>query len=157
MHAQKDVPSLTRHDVKLALIAAGEAQDPTLPALPNVDEEIRETVYLAERSGITILSDTTGSHLSTKNAAGLFESANFVHVSCHGLQHPTEPLQSAFCLSDGHLTVEELMHNELKDAFFSFLSACETAKGDKDQPDQAIHLAATMLCVGFKSIVATMW
>jgi CHAT domain-containing protein len=49
------------------------------------------------------------------------------------------------------------MKLDLKDAVFAFLSACETAKGDTEQPDQAIHLAAAMLFVGFKSIVATMW
>jgi CHAT domain-containing protein len=45
----------------------------------------------------------------------------------------------------------------LKGAYLAFLGACETAKGDREQSDQAIHLAATMLFVGFKSVVATMW
>jgi CHAT domain-containing protein len=55
------------------------------------------------------------------------------------------------------LPVSELMKLDLKGAFLAFLSACETAKGDRNQPDQAIHLAATMLFVGFKSVVASMW
>jgi hypothetical protein len=50
-----------------------------------------------------------------------------------------------------------LIELKLDDAFLAFLSACETAKGDKKQPDQAMHLAAAMLFSGFKSIVATMW
>lgn len=37
------------------------------------------------------------------------------------------------------------------------LSACETATGDSEQPDQAVHLAAAMLFVGFRSVIATMW
>jgi CHAT domain-containing protein len=49
------------------------------------------------------------------------------------------------------------MKLDLKHAQLAFLSACETAKGDREQPDQAIHLAATMLFVGFKSVIGTMW
>jgi CHAT domain-containing protein len=63
----------------------------------------------------------------------------------------------AFCLSDGNLTVSRLMELDLKDAYFAFLSDCETAKGDEKQPDQIIHIAAAMLFVGFRSIVGTMW
>jgi CHAT domain-containing protein len=40
---------------------------------------------------------------------------------------------------------------------FAFLSACETAKGDRSQPDQAVHLAASLLFCGFRSVIATMW
>ena len=42
----------------------------------------------------------------------------------------------------------------------AFLSACETAKGDSKTPDEAIHLAATLLFqlfAGFRGVVATMW
>lgn len=62
-----------------------------------------------------------------------------------------------FVMRDQMLTVSQLMAINLPDAFMAFLSACETAKGDRHQPDQAIHLAATMLFVGFKSVVGTMW
>jgi CHAT domain-containing protein len=50
-----------------------------------------------------------------------------------------------------------LMELKLDNAFLAFLSACEMAKGDKEQPDQAMHLAAGMLFRGFKSVIATMW
>ncbi|KAJ7123558.1 hypothetical protein C8R44DRAFT_784007, partial [Mycena epipterygia] len=39
----------------------------------------------------------------------------------------------------------------------AFLSACETAKGDDTVPDEAMHLAATLLFAGFRGVVATMW
>ncbi|KAJ7845045.1 hypothetical protein B0H14DRAFT_2358317 [Mycena olivaceomarginata] len=38
----------------------------------------------------------------------------------------------------------------------AFLSACETAKGGEDIPDQTIHRAATLLFPRFKGVVATM-
>lgn len=84
-------------------------------------------------------------------------SAHVLHLACHGFQHPTDPLQSGFAMRDSMLTVRELMKLELPNAFLAFLSACETAKGDKVQPDQTVHLAAAMLFTGFRSVIATMW
>jgi hypothetical protein len=55
------------------------------------------------------------------------------------------------------LTISKLMELKLDRPWFAFLSACETAKGDAEQPDQVMHLAAAMLFAGFKSVVATMW
>jgi CHAT domain-containing protein len=49
------------------------------------------------------------------------------------------------------------MEMNLKHAFVAFLSACETAKGDRTYADEVVHLAATMLFAGFKSVIATMW
>jgi CHAT domain-containing protein len=60
-------------------------------------------------------------------------------------------------LSNGTLTVSKLMGLDLNQAWFAYLSACETAKGDAKQPDQGVHLATAMLFAGFKSVVATMW
>jgi CHAT domain-containing protein len=80
-----------------------------------------------------------------------------VHIACHGSQDSGDPLKSAFHLSNDNISVSDLMQLNLAGAYLAFLSACETAKGDHDQPDQAVHLAATMLFIGFKSIVATMW
>ena len=49
------------------------------------------------------------------------------------------------------------MQLSFPNAFLAILSACQTARGDDTQPDQAVHLAATMLFLGFKSVLATMW
>jgi CHAT domain-containing protein len=49
------------------------------------------------------------------------------------------------------------MQLHLPNAELAYLSACETASTDEYQPDEAMNLAATMLFVGFKSVVATMW
>jgi CHAT domain-containing protein len=125
-------------------------------ALPQVKTEIAHVVKIAERAGAhtQILSEA-----GTRNEVSkALESASIVHIACHGLQDTADPLQSAFYLSDSRrLTVSDLMELDLKHAQLAFLSACETAKGDKEQPDQAIHLAATMLFVGFKSVIGTMW
>jgi CHAT domain-containing protein len=53
--------------------------------------------------------------------------------------------------------LSRLVELKMDTAFLAFLSACETAKGDQDQPDQIMHLAAAMMFTGFKSVIATMW
>ncbi|KAG1846177.1 CHAT domain-containing protein [Suillus subalutaceus] len=38
-----------------------------------------------------------------------------------------------------------------------FFSACETAVGDHDTPDEVIHLAAGLQFAGVKSVIGTLW
>jgi hypothetical protein len=82
--------------------------------------------------------------------------AHVLHMACHGIQH-SEPLKSSFLLQDGRLSIEDIIHLNLPHASLAFLSACQTAKGDHNAPDQAVHLAASMLFCGFRSVVGTMW
>ncbi|KZV93488.1 hypothetical protein EXIGLDRAFT_717092 [Exidia glandulosa HHB12029] len=86
---------------------------------------------------------------------------NYVHLACHGEQDPEDPLKSSFVLNDGRLTLERLMDiahsSDSAVGELAFLSACETATGDEKVPDEAVHLAAGMLAVGYRSVVATMW
>jgi CHAT domain-containing protein len=151
--AQDRVKTVEVRNSAFLVIAAHNKQ---LRALPNVDVETREVIDVAVRAGTKVNAHCDDSAVQNDVAKSL-ESAQFVHVASHGTQNALQPLQSGLCLNDGVLTVEQLMKLELKDAFFAFLSACETAKGDKEQPDQTIHLAATLLFTGFKSVVGTMW
>jgi CHAT domain-containing protein len=57
--------------------------------------------------------------------------ATILHLACHGHQHSENALQSGFVMTDKILTIESLMPVPLPHAFMAFLSACETAKGDK--------------------------
>lgn len=91
------------------------------------------------------------------NVLRTMTDAPLVHLACHGRQDPHNPLASGFVLADGMLTLARLMTLNLPQAFFAYLSACESAKGDTRQPDQAVHLAAAMLFAGFKSVIGTMW
>jgi CHAT domain-containing protein len=84
-------------------------------------------------------------------------SANFVHPACRGIQDRSAPHASCFSLKDGDVAIAELIELEPGRPFFAFLSACETAKGDERHADEAIHLAASILFAGYKSVVATMW
>ena len=81
----------------------------------------------------------------------------WLHLACHGSQDSVDPTQSAFALYDGRLTLSALMDTVSDNAELAFLSACQTAVGDEKNPEESIHLAAGMLAVGFKGVIATMW
>jgi CHAT domain-containing protein len=76
-------------------------------------------------------------------------------MACHGIQD-SDPLKSAFLLRDGRLSIEDIIQLNLPRAFLAFLSACQTAKGDLNAPDQAVHLVGSKLFCGFGSLVGTM-
>jgi CHAT domain-containing protein len=144
-------------DAKTVLMSASHTSSGRFVALPNVKKEIGLVADIARNvnSHCTTLSPAEVTDEEISNA---LQSASIVHIACHGLQNTVDPLESAFHLSDDRkLSVSDLMKLDLKHAQLAFLSACETAKGDREQPDQAIHLAATMLFVGFKSVIGTMW
>ncbi|KAF8509622.1 CHAT domain-containing protein [Gautieria morchelliformis] len=84
-------------------------------------------------------------------------TTSVAHFACHGQQHPENPLESALMLHDGLLKVSQIMQQPTPNARLAFLGACQTATGDKTLPDEAIHLASTLLFGGFQGVIATMW
>jgi CHAT domain-containing protein len=87
----------------------------------------------------------------------LLPEATILHLACHGIQNVREPLRSGFIMHDKMMEVADLIQLNLPKARLAFLSACETAQGDVERPDEALHLAATMLYAGFKSVISTLW
>lgn len=82
---------------------------------------------------------------------------SMAHFACHTQQNTQNPLESAFLLQDGELKVANIMQQSMPNASLAVLSACETAMGDENLPDEAIHLGATLLYAGFQGVVATLW
>jgi CHAT domain-containing protein len=128
-----------------------------MPALDAVDQEVRSVCEAAEKARMRVLSTRTTGTSTIEHAVSNFADADIAHLACHGVQDAKDALQSGFCLGDGRLTVAELMKLKLPSPFLAFLSACETAKGDKTLPDQTVHLAAAMLFCGFQNVIGTMW
>ena len=80
-----------------------------------------------------------------------------IHFACHASQDIENPLRSGFHLHDGRLELAEVMKQRITDCELAFLSACQTSTGDEKLCEEAVHLAAGMLAVGYRSVVATMW
>jgi CHAT domain-containing protein len=75
------------------------------------------------------LGDDRGMQVQT--LLGRLPEATILHLACHGIQDAEIPLNSGFVMSDGTLTISKLIGVSSPRAFLAFLSACETAKGDK--------------------------
>jgi CHAT domain-containing protein len=82
---------------------------------------------------------------------------DWVHLACHGTQHATDPMKSAFILHDKKLRLDSLMAKAHHNTRLAFLSACETATGDQTLPEESVHLTSAMLAAGFPSVIGTMW
>jgi CHAT domain-containing protein len=117
--------------------------------------ECIELVAKSQQFGRAV--EVIGSAATIQQVTERVKSASFLHLACHGIQDQTNALESGFYLSDGKLTISKLMDLQLDKPWLAYLSACETAKGDANQPDQVMHLAAAMLFAGFKHVIATMW
>jgi hypothetical protein len=82
----------------------------------------------------------------------------WVHLSCHGSQHLTDPTASAFWLTDGPLRITDLtQQHDPGPRELAFLSACQTATGSPRALDESIHLAAAMQLLGYRHVIATLW
>jgi CHAT domain-containing protein len=156
LRAQRATKPLRRDRLSLALVAEKRAQDAALLTIPGVDEEIEHVAAVTRSNTVKSVYQQAGMTTVTGTSA-MMQTADIVHLACHGIQDMEDATQSGFCLGDGRLTIGKLMELKLNNVFLAFLSACETAKGDKEQPDQAMHLAAAMLFSGFKVVIATMW
>lgn len=79
------------------------------------------------------------------------------------MQKKAKPLDSTFHLHpslnypDGHLPLSHVITKSFPEADFAYLSACQTATGDKSLVEESVHLAAGMLMAGYQSVIATLW
>ncbi|KAH9474316.1 hypothetical protein JR316_0012774 [Psilocybe cubensis] len=96
---------------------------------------------------------------ATRNAvlSGIMDHSR-VHLACHGhLGDDNQPFRSSFELYNERLELLELIQAKLPHAELAFLSACHSAAGDTQTPDESIHLSAALQFCGFRSVVGTLW
>ncbi|EJC99027.1 TPR-like protein, partial [Fomitiporia mediterranea MF3/22] len=85
------------------------------------------------------------------------QKATWIHFACHG-HLGRGSLDSSFRLSDGGLTLLDIIRANLPNAEFAFLSACHTAEQDIcSLYDEILHLAAAIQFSRFRSMIGTMW
>jgi CHAT domain-containing protein len=142
-----------RSSSKILLLAPIENSS-DLPQLPHALVEVSSIEALVASEAV-IQNDAPDQ--TVDSVLRLIPQADIVHFACHGRQINAEPLQSGFELSDGRLTLSHLMSLHIPRGRLAYLSACESAAVDANQPDEAVNIATAMLYVGFKSIIATLW
>ncbi|KAK7051931.1 CHAT domain-containing protein [Favolaschia claudopus] len=125
--------------------------------LPGTRTELAKIQSQVPTEWLTSLGNTSPATKGT--ALTHLQDSSIVHLACHGIQDKFHPLDSGLVLNDGALKVSQIMkpQSQQKHMSLAFLSACETAKGDDQLPDEAMHLAATLQFAGFRGVVGTMW
>lgn len=132
----------------------GQEDTPTLTPLPHTSKELA----LIERhiKGMPSLQ-LKSKQATVHTVSEALEQYGHIHLACHASQDTTNPAESCFHLHDGNLSLAAISRRPLKNKGLAFLSACQTATGDKELPDEAAHLAAGMLVAGYPSVIASMW
>jgi CHAT domain-containing protein len=136
------------------LLAISQPATPAQNPLPGTVIEVNAIQNHTSRIHVTRLN---GQEATVTAALRHMKECNWIHLACHGIQDTASPTNSAFLLFDNPLTLREIMKQSFSHTELAFLSACQTAKGDSELPEEAIHLAAGMLMAGYGSVVATMW
>ncbi|KAG9125454.1 hypothetical protein FRC07_007520 [Ceratobasidium sp. 392] len=140
--------------LKGGLLAIGQDASLELPPLPNTVEELKAIERCLTPSHYHRLTGASATVAATLDA---MDAHSWVHFACHATQDRSNPHHSAFYLHDGKLTLEAIAKRAFKNKGLAFLSACQTATGDRDLPSEATHLAAGMLTAGYRSVIASSW
>ncbi|VDB86992.1 unnamed protein product [Peniophora sp. CBMAI 1063] len=152
----RSIDAVANERVAPSVLVVTQADVPGCTPIPGTlveGERVREV--LAQSKYDTSLF--TGDEVSKAAVRTALNQHTWLHLACHGTQNAEDPLQSAFALYDGPLSLLDLMNTRSDNAELAFLSACQTAVGDEKMPEESMHLAAGMLAVGYKGVVATMW
>ncbi|THU76349.1 hypothetical protein K435DRAFT_739358 [Dendrothele bispora CBS 962.96] len=137
-----------------SVLIISQPSTPGLTSLPGTVEEVEAIQRYTSPDHICHL---THEQATVEAVLDEMSKHEIIHLACHGIQNVKNPLSSAFALYDGRLELTTLLMLSLKNAELAFLSACQTAIGDGNLPEETVHLAAGMLAVGYPSVIATMW
>ncbi|KAF8675704.1 TPR-like protein [Rhizoctonia solani] len=150
---------LSKHETyfpnQLRVLAIGQENTPGHAQLLGTREELSALSSFKKSFGAFKKIEESEATKSAVLAA--LEEYNCVHFACHACQATSQFDQSGFALHDGRLTLSEITAKTVAGRKFAFLSACQTAKGDKMLADEAVHLTSGLLVAGYSNVIGTMW
>ncbi|KAG1718332.1 CHAT domain-containing protein [Suillus lakei] len=151
----RQMMNLTRVPTSFVAIGQGQPGAGQGEALLTVDSEPELVCSLVP--AMANPATLSGDAATRAGALEALQCNTWVHLACHGKQDRKQPYYSHFAMRDKPLTLLDIMDNNAPHAEFAFLSACHTAVGDEETPDEVIHLAAGLQFSGFKSVIGTLW
>ena len=77
-----------------------------------------------------------------------------LHVGAHGRLDPDDSFEAGIDLADGRFTLRDLAASRADAGRLAVLLACESASGDFEAPDEALHAAGAAQQAGFAEVVA---
>ncbi|KAF5329845.1 hypothetical protein D9611_013406 [Ephemerocybe angulata] len=150
-----------------SVLLISQPETPGQVKIPGVTSEVAAIRDVLSHSGAVQSLD--GDEGTTDRVKSLMSLSSIVHLACHAEQNTQDPLQSGFYLHNGMLSLSTLIQREPASnsnksnagtpiSFtLAFLSACQTGTGKQTLSEEAAHIAAGMLAVGYKGVVGTMW
>ena len=118
-------------------------------------QRIQAIVQRSVSARTTLVESSVG---TVEEVLTLMKNADWVHFACHGIQDASNPINSGLCLAnERRLKISDIIALSRSRGGLAFLSACQTAKGDKNLSDEAIHIAAGMVFAGYGGVIGTMW
>jgi tetratricopeptide (TPR) repeat protein len=149
-------PSAAAAAERRLLVLALRDQPPYAPVLRPLPGARKEAEALGRRfpgrHTVNLDADAT-----CEKALSLLASHSCVHFACHAGQDLADPGAGALYLYDRPLRVSDLARLDLPSAELAVLSACQTALGGTELPNEAIHLAGALLLGNFRNVVSTLW
>ncbi|KZT10306.1 TPR-like protein [Laetiporus sulphureus 93-53] len=139
------------------LAVAQPSSDGQFSQLPGTQEEISKIKERLSRlnSNQVLLTESNG---TVEDVLDKLQKCSWVHFACHGIQDLRNPVNSGLLLANKQrLKLSDVVRVTRPHGGLAFLSACQTATGDKRLADEAVHLAAGMLFIGYGGVIATMW
>lgn len=139
------------------LLTISQPATPGQNPLPGTINEVDALQALQSQTGRFDITRLDDQEATVAAVLQRMKKCSWIHLACHGVQDAASPIDSAFLLINGRITLKEIMQQSFTHTELAVLSACQTAKGDSKLPEEAIHLAAGMLMAGYGSVLGTMW
>ena len=118
------------------------------PDLTGADEEVATLAAAYE-----LADQLTGSAATVDAVLAALEGAGLAHLAAHGRFRADNPMFSSLGFADGPLTVHDLERLRRAPARV-VLAACDSAMGALHAGDEVVGLAASLLALGCRTLVA---
>lgn len=122
--------------------------------LKGVEKECNTISSLVKESGrdVTLLLNENA---TKENFYKIYPDYDIIHVACHGLYDPFNPLRSGLVLSDGILTALEMYHLDLTGKLL-IVGACGSGSVAVEKGSELLGMTRALLCAGAVT-VTSLW
>lgn len=120
---------------------------------PAVADEARRAADVLPGAELLLSGDATVENLLAATA----EPVDVLHLACHGIHRPRNPMFSALKLFDRWLTAQDVLTMTVPGALV-VLSACESGRQQPGQHrEETIGLARSFVAAGAAAVVVSLW
>lgn len=120
--------------------------------LEHLSDERQAVIDSLHRIGVVQLVDERATVAALRAE---LPSSRYLHIAGHGAAPESDALQAGFWLTDGIFTLRDLAACEVRDGALAVLLTCDSATGDAQSPNEALHAAGAAHLAGFPDVVAS--